>query len=217
MPARLPLFPLDNVVLLPAGSVPLHVFEPRYRQLTEDVLAGERRIGMIAVRPEAAHAMAGDPPLFEIGCAGFVSEHQRLGDGRFHLLLQATERFRVVGELPREPSRLYRIAEVAPLAEVAGDEAAAARARDRIVTTVCALAARTLAAAQRPDESALRSLDPARLAAGVAQSVRLPTREKQSLLEAETLAERLERLAAALEFHLALLERSAARGPETLH
>ena len=53
-PERLPLFPLANVVLFPRVQTPLHIFEPRYRQLTEHALAGERRIGMVAVRPEHA-------------------------------------------------------------------------------------------------------------------------------------------------------------------
>lgn len=217
MPERLPLFPLADVVLLPAGEVTLHVFEPRYRQLTEAALAGERRIGMIAVRPEAADAMAGDPPLYAIGCAGLVSEHQRLADGRFHILLRATERFRVLRELPREPGRLYRIAEVELLSELSGDEAAAARAAERIAALLGELAERTLGAAYRPDADALRRLGAAELVAGVARSVRLPALEKQSLLEAETVAERVERLAAALDFHLALREGGARGGPETLH
>ena len=68
MVLRIPLFPLENVVLLPDVVLPLHVFEPRYRQLTTDALAGDRRIGMIAVRPEHAHQMAGDPPLYAVGC-----------------------------------------------------------------------------------------------------------------------------------------------------
>ena len=56
---RLPLFPLANVVLFPRVKTPLHIFEPRYRQLTEHALAGERRIGMVAVRPEHLERMRG--------------------------------------------------------------------------------------------------------------------------------------------------------------
>jgi hypothetical protein len=215
--ARLPLFPLENVVLLPAGLVPLHVFEPRYRQMMEDALAGDRRIGMLAVRPEGVHDMAGDPPLYEIGCAGFVAEHQRLADGRFHLVLRATHRFRVLRELPREPSRLYRVAEVELLAERHGDPDAVLRARDRAIELLVRLTARALGPERAVAETELRALEPAQFAAGVAQSVGLPTPEKQALLEVDTLAERLERLAAALDFHLALLERAPAGGPETLH
>jgi Lon protease-like protein len=217
VPARIPLFPLENVVLLPEGIVPLHIFEARYRQMTEDALAGDRRVGMIAVRPEGSDEMAGEPPLFEIGCAGFIAEHQRSADGRFQLLLRAAERFRVLRELPREPGRLYRIAEIEPLQEQVGDEAAALRARDRVVELLVELATRGPGPLRALDASQLRSLGLAHFATGVAQSLALPTREKQSLLEAATLAERLERLASALDFHLALLDRRAAGGPETLH
>jgi Lon protease-like protein len=215
--ARIPLFPLANVVLLPEGVVPLHIFESRYRQMTEDALAGDRRLGMIAVRPEGSGEMAGEPPLFEIGCAGLVTEHQRIPDGRFQLLLRAEERFRVLRELPREPGRLYRIAEIEPLPEHAGDGEAALRARERIVELLERLAARMPGPLRTLDIAQLRALELARFATGVAQSLALPTREKQSLLEAATLAERLERLADALDFHLVWLDRRAAGGPETLH
>jgi Lon protease-like protein len=215
--ARIPLFPLENVVLLPEGAVPLHVFEPRYRQLMEDALQGDRRIGMIAVRPEHSQALAGDPPLYAVGCAGFVTEHQRLADGRFHLLLRATHRFRVLRELPREGARLYRVAEVELLEEQPGDAAAAARARDRVIELLDRLAERLLGAERGVDAEQLRALGLAQFAAGVAQAVALPTREKQGLLEADSVQARLERLAGALDFHLELLGRAASDGPETVH
>jgi Lon protease-like protein len=215
--ARIPLFPLENVVLLPEGTVPLHIFEPRYRQMMEDALAGDRRIGMIAVRPEHAHEMAGDPLLYAVGCAGFVTEHQRLADGRFHLLLRATHRFRVARELPRDGARLYRLAEIEPLDESPGDPDSALRARDRVVELLDQLAERLLGAERGADALQLRALGLAQFAAGVAQAVALPTREKQALLEADTIQARLERLAGALDFHLALLGRTLADEPETVH
>lgn len=217
MSPRIPLFPLENVVLLPEGVVPLHIFEPRYRQLTEDALVGDRRIGMVAVRAERMGEMAGDPPLYATGCAGFIAEHQRLADGRFHLMLRALHRFRIVHELPREPGRLYRVAEVDPLGEEVGDEQAALRSRDRVIELLAQIAERSLGLEHGIDRAQLAALDLAHFASGVAQAVALPTREKQSLLEAATLAERLERLAVALDFHLAVLARNSAEGPETVH
>ena len=214
---RIPLFPLENVVLLPEVVVPLHVFEPRYRQLTTAALASDRRIGMIAVRPEHAHALGGDPPLYDVGCAGLVTEHRRLPDGRYHLLLQGTHRFRVVGELPREGERLYRIAETEVLAEAPGDTARALALRDQVIDLLVRLSERTLEPGQAIDVAKLRSLELARFANAVCQSVNLPTREKQSLLEAPSVAERLERLATTLDFHLAWLARPDAEGSETVH
>jgi hypothetical protein len=214
---RLPLFPLENVVLLPEVAVPLHVFEPRYRQLTAAALASDRRIGMVAVRPECAHEMAGDPPLFDVGCAGFVTEHRRLPDGRYHLLLQGTHRFRILEELPREGERLYRVAEAEMLADAAGDPERARALREQVIELLVRLSERTLAPGQAIDVAKLRALETAQFANAVSQSVSLPTREKQSLLEAPSITERLERLAATLDFHLAWLGRPDVEGSETVH
>jgi len=214
---RIPLFPLENVVLLPDAVVPLHVFEPRYRQLTADALAGDRRIGMVAVRPEHAHEMAGDPPVYGVGCAGVVAEHQRLADGRYHILLHGVHRFRILSELPREGERLYRIAETEALPEEMGDAPRAGRLRDQVIDLLQRLAERTLGVDREIDTAQLRRLELARFANAVCQSVGLPAREKQALLEAPSVAERLERLAGALDFHLALLARPRADGSETVH
>jgi len=205
------------VVLLPDAVVPLHVFEPRYRQLTADALAGDRRIGMVAVRPEHAQEMAGDPPVYAVGCAGVVAEHELLADGRYHVLLRGAHRFRILSELPREGERLYRIAETEALTEEIGDAADAERLRGDVLDLLQRLAQRTLGPDREIDATALRGLGIARFANVVSQSVGLPAPEKQSLLEAATIAERLARLASALDFHLAVLARQGGRGAETVH
>jgi Lon protease-like protein len=214
---RLALFPLDNVVLLPGVVLPLHVFEPRYRQLAASVVAGDRQIGMIAVRPEHAHEMAGDPPLYAVGCAGFVTEHRRLPDGRYQMLLQGTQRFRVVREPPREGERLYRIAEVEPLEDDAGDGTRNGELRERAIELLIRLTERTLEEGQALDAERLRALEIGRFANVISQSVNLPTPEKQSLLEADTVTERLERLVGALDFQLSWLGQTGDGGSERLH
>ena len=83
---EIPIFPLSNVVLFPQIHCPLHIFEPRYRQMTQAALDGDRRIGMVAVRPDAVSEIRGDPPVFHVGCVGTIVEHQQLDDGRFNLL-----------------------------------------------------------------------------------------------------------------------------------
>src|SRR5262249_8756485 len=144
-------------------------------------------------------------------------EHQRLADGRFHLLLRATHRFRILHELPREEGRLFRIAEVDALDDPLGDREAALRARDRVIALLEQLAERMLGPQRGIDAEQLRGLELGQFASGVAQSVALPTREKQALLEAPSVAERLAQLAGALDFHLALLGRAPTDGPETVH
>src|SRR5687767_5695438 len=102
LPSLIPIFPLPNVVLFPNVFLPLHIFEPRYRQMVGDALAGERMIGMVLLQPGAEEAFAegldGSPPVYEIGCAGLITHVERLNDGRFNIVLRGLERFRIVGE-----------------------------------------------------------------------------------------------------------------------
>jgi Lon protease-like protein len=197
----LPLFPLSNVVLFPGLQTPLHVFEPRYRQLTEHALAGGRRIGMVTVRPEHVPAMAGDPPLFEVGCEGRIEEARRLHDGRFHILLAGTQRFRVRGEAPREAGRLYRLAEIERL-EDAFDPEERPRVialRHRALELLSELLA--AAAAERPlAPEAFRDVDDAIFVNALSNALGFAPVEKQGLLEAGSIPERFERLVAILAF-----------------
>ena len=214
----LPIFPLGTVVLFPDAAVPLHIFEPRYRQMTADALAGERRIGMTTVRPEHAQEMAGDPPLYQIGCAGFIERHEQLADGRYQFLLRATHRFELLEEIPRAEGRLYRSARVRVLHESEGDPGQAERLREQVIDHLAAISNRLGEAARRSfDATQLRALSLRAFANGVAQSIALPTQEKQSLLDAESTEERLRRLEAALGFHVAAGTQSGPGGAETVH
>lgn len=109
----LPLFPLPNVLLLPETTLPLHVFEPRYRAMLADALAGERLIGIQLLNPAGPPDGAGRPALFEVGCAGEVVEHEPLDDGRSNIVLRGVFRYRIAAE--KESPTPYRVAEVAPL------------------------------------------------------------------------------------------------------
>lgn len=104
--ARLPLFPLPGVTIFPGQVVPLHVFEPRYRQMTRDALATHRALALACVLPGAVDAQ-GHPPIPRIVGAGTIVEHEALPDGRFHLLLRGEARVELV-ELPFTPP--YRVA-----------------------------------------------------------------------------------------------------------
>ncbi len=211
----LPLFPLSASCCSRSCAAPLHIFEPRYRAAATDALAGERRIGMATVRPDALAELPGDPPLFAIGCAGFIAEHQRLADGRFYDPAPGTQRFRILHEEPRPSERLYRIAEVELLEERAGDGALALAQRSEVVRELGAIVAAE-SAGERIDLLRLAGLDDARFACEVAHALSLPGPEKQALLEADSAAERLERIAQTLAFYRALSAGQARRGP-TLH
>jgi len=104
----LPLFPLE-AVLLPETHLPLHVFEPRYRAMLADALAGEGLIGLHTLDPDGAPLPDGRPALRAFGCAGEVVEHEPLPDGRSNIVLRGAFRYRIVAERTGRP---YRIAEV---------------------------------------------------------------------------------------------------------
>jgi Lon protease-like protein len=102
------LFPLPNLVLFPQVVQPLHIFEPRYRQMTADSLAGDRLLAMALLQPGWDADYEGRPPLFPVVCLGRIVAEQQLPDGRFNLLLRGLSRARVLEEIPDE--KPYRIA-----------------------------------------------------------------------------------------------------------
>lgn len=101
-----PIFPLPNAVLFPHALLPLHIFEPRYRQMTADALAGEQLIAMALLKSGTGPR----PPIHEIVGLGRILGHEKLPDGRYHLVLRGIARARVRREL--ETDRLYRTAEL---------------------------------------------------------------------------------------------------------
>ncbi len=107
LPDLIPVFPLPKVVLLPGEVLPLHIFEPRYRAMVRDALSGQRVIGMVEL---AAGATDPTPPISNVGCVGFITEHKELPDGRFLLWLLGVERFTIDEEVAVDT--LYRQARV---------------------------------------------------------------------------------------------------------
>ena len=206
----LPIFPLSLPVLFPRVKTPLHLFEPRYRQLGRDVLAGDRRLAMVVVRPEHAQAMTGDPPIFPVGCAGVVTESQQLPDGRYNIVLLGEQRVRVVEEAPPQGERLYRLARVERLAD-AYPEAERARVgalRQAIVEDVGELMrrAQTGRSRRRFEPDLFANLDDESFVNAISNAFALDPLEKQSLLEADSIPERYSRLASALSFRRSELE-----------
>ena len=109
LPSKIALFPLPNFVFFPDVAAPLHIFEPRYREMIADVSTGDGIIGMTMLKGDWERDYSGSPDLFAIGCAGRISTLARLADGRYNLMLEGLSEFRVVRET-REHS--YRTAEV---------------------------------------------------------------------------------------------------------
>ncbi|HVJ82227.1 MAG TPA: LON peptidase substrate-binding domain-containing protein [Planctomycetia bacterium] len=108
---RIALFPLDGVALFPGGLLPLHIFEPRYRQMTEDALAADRMFAMAIPSGDAAFDPA---PIHPVVCLGEILRERRLADGRFKFILRGEARMRIERELPM-CEKLYRSAWAVPL------------------------------------------------------------------------------------------------------
>ena len=100
VPDVIPIFPLTSTVLMPGEVLPLHIFEPRYRDMVRDALATHRVIGMVQALPDDPAEDIGAAKVREVGCVGFIAQHEELPDGRFLMWLLGLERFRIDQELP---------------------------------------------------------------------------------------------------------------------
>jgi Lon protease-like protein len=105
LPEVLPVFPLTGVMLLPGTVLPLHIFEPRYRNMVEDALNGDKIFGMIqpfAPQNDNRGPQPGTadmaPNLYKVGCAGYIEKSEKLPDGRFFVQLKGVNRFRYAEE-----------------------------------------------------------------------------------------------------------------------
>ena len=118
LPSAIPIFPLQDVMLFPGASRPLHIFEQRYREMVADALKGDRIIGMVMLRPGYEDDYAGNPPIYDVGCAGVISNVERMPDGRYNIVLQGLARFRIASE---DQSRSYRVAKIDALDDALND------------------------------------------------------------------------------------------------
>lgn len=192
----LPLFPLPNVVLFPNVFLPLHIFEPRYREMVADALASDRMIGMVLLRPGWDRDYEGRPPIYAIGCSGVLTHTERLPDGRYNLVLRGIERFRIIEE---DHALSYRRAAVEPLREPpldAADRTAILRQRSKLESMLGpsqSSAGDSRMSASMSDEDLVNAL---------AQYLDLEPLEKQALLEQPCLRTRAESLVELLEMKI---------------
>jgi Lon protease-like protein len=192
LPSTIPIFPLPNVVLFPNVFLPLHIFEPRYRDMVSDTLQGDRIVGMVLLRPGWEAHYDGRPSVYRIGCAGVVTHAERLPDGRYNIVLQGMEKFRVLDE---DNSRSYRLARVESIAEpIREDEKdAMRRARRRLESLLV----------PQPEGGVDPKVPPGMadedLVNALAQYLELEPVERQALLEREGLLARCQSLIELLE------------------
>ena len=111
----IPLFPLPTTVFYPNPSLPLHIFEPRYRSMVADALLGEGEIGMVLLKPGWENDYQGTPEIMTIGCVGKIEQHSQLPEGKYNILLSGLHRFCILNEIE---GKIYRQAQVEVLKEI---------------------------------------------------------------------------------------------------
>jgi Lon protease-like protein len=190
---RVPIFPLAGAILFPRSQLPLHIFEPRYREMVRDAIDGAGRIAMIQ-----PHRLDDDnqAPLYAVGCVGELVGVEELEDGRFNIVLLGSNRFRLLREA--EVDAAYRCADVdieafddaepPPLAMIqrAEVEREARKLGDALGLAV--------------DWAAVSRLDDEMLVNAIAQVAPFDIGAKQALLEAQSLHGRADLLVQLMQF-----------------
>ncbi len=185
LPATIPIFPLQDVVLFPNSARPLHIFEPRYRVMVADALEGDSIIGMVLLQPGHEAEYEGRPPVYAIGCAGVIIAAEELPDGRYNIVLDGLVKFRVLSE---DTSRSYRLAEVEALPEVVEvtDRPLLAERRRQLEETLLSISpGMELPPSDLSDEEVVD---------GLSQVLPLEPAHREVLLEVDGLVERALRL-----------------------
>jgi Lon protease-like protein len=212
MSSTIPIFPLPTVVLFPNVFLPLHIFEPRYRQMITDALSGDRVIGMTLLK-ESGLGDEPAPAVYEVGCLGLVTHVERLVDGRFNIILRGVEKFAILGEETPAPGRLYRTAIVNALDEAMdnAEREQLAFERRRLETRLAPLFERARAESFLP-----QTMPDADLVNALAQYLEFEPVERQALLEQRGPLARCRAMMELLDVK-ALLERTAGAESGTLH
>ena len=195
LPPTIPLFPLPNVVLFPNVFLPLHIFEPRYREMVGDALGGDRLIGMVLLRPGWEAEYEGRPHVYSVGTAGLITFSEQYTDGRYNIVLRGLQKFRILDE---EPGRQYRVAQVQSLPEEP-DEIERALIRARRQRLEALLVPRPTGGV---DPKVPPSMSDDDLVNALAQYLDFEPVEKQALLERDGLVARCESLMDLLEMKL---------------
>jgi uncharacterized protein len=205
------VFPLTGAVLLPRGTLPLNIFEPRYLKMIDDAMRGNRLIGMI--QPRIAETATNKPPLFEIGGVGRITTYSETENARFQIVLSGLCRFRIAEELDAAtPYRQIR-ADYGPFAAdltEPADEGLGAEQRKRLFGMLKGyLAARSLDA----DWDSIKRAPAEHLVNALAMICPFEPSEKQALLEAPSLAQRAETLIALIAMAVTDLPPTDRGGP----
>lgn len=199
--AALSIFPLPEAALFPGTLLPLHVFEPRYRELVRDALSGSKTLAVARLKPGFEADYEGRPPVFEICGAGRIIEHVALADGRYHIMLRGVARVRIVRELP--PAQTYRVVRAELVPDVPVDAGLSAALESQVASLWRTLAPKLPAAMRDLVEVTEGATDAGSFADRVASLIADDAATSQTLIAESDPCERLrilvERLGTAVD------------------
>ncbi len=200
LPGRIPVFPLSGALLLPAGQMPLNIFEPRYLAMVDHAMATNRVIGMVQPRFNQSDCMP-VPQMADVGCAGRIVQFAETGDGRYLLTLAGICRFRIVEEI--DVNTAFRQCEVSALAYA--DDFNPKKGEEAVDREALLQAFRQYLAANglEADWDSVNAASNASLVTALAMMAPTGPAEKQALLEACDHKSRAELLIAITEIALA--------------
>ncbi|QUS36482.1 LON peptidase substrate-binding domain-containing protein [Falsirhodobacter algicola] len=197
LPDTIPMFPLAGALLLPRARLPLHIFEPRYLQMLEDMMKTPQRLVGI-IQPREGPAAAGR--LHAIGCAGRLTGFSETEDGRYMVTLTGISRFRLGAEVEGfQPYRRAKVDWSSFTRDLGGAEEDKRFDRD---VFMAALSRYFEAMELATDWSSLRDADEELLINSLSMLCPFPPEDKQALLEAPSLTTRRETLVTLIEFAL---------------
>ena len=216
LPQAMPIFPLAGVLLLPGGRLPLGIFEPRYLAMIADALGGDRLIGMVQPKAPDKATRAGSvgdrDAIYDVGCAGRISEFQEVPDGRFLIALTGFRRFRIAAELPLLKG--YR--RVSPdWAAFADDDAAPALPPEETGDLIGAFKTYAAYKGFAFDSGAFKAMAADALVTSLAMLLPFEASEKQALLEGRNARERARLLTRLMA--IAAHERAGPAAPAMRH
>jgi Lon protease-like protein len=186
------IFPLPGVVLFPNAILPLHIFEERYKQMTEDALASDRLVTMVQLRPEAEWKGKGSPAYEEYACVGRILKYERLAEGRFNLLLLGLRRVRLTREVPS--GSMYRASRFEVIDDLVLEEESLGARKAELVRLFRALLEPHGGVDPSLEEIISSDLPAGALADILAYALPLPVAIKQSLLAEGHVESRLDDL-----------------------
>ncbi len=202
IPGELPILPLKNTVVFPLTVLPLVVQKPRSVRLVDDVVVADRQVGLVALRnPEVEDPTSND--LYTMGTVATIHRLARAPDGTLHIIVQGTERIRILEFTQTEPYMKARVEPAPDIVEEGVEVEALVRSTADLFRRLVGLAA------YLPEEVVANVLsveDPRQLAYMIATSTRMDMAVRQEILELDRVSEKLRRLLTVLTREVEVLE-----------